>query len=590
MRQKWILILFLIPSLLFSIAAVQNGKDYSARSYITDVMVEPGGDLLITETVTFEFSGGPFTFVYRDIPTAYTNGINIIGASMDGRVISEGAGAGQYEIQPGSTIRVTWHFDETFDQVRTYSLQYRVLGAVRQQPNADTLEWNLLPTEYEYQIQSLEALVQYPDNITLRQPPEIKRGQAQVESAPGEVVWNAANYGPNEPLQVMLQFPPGSLITAAPAWQIRDQEASAVFSQVLPIGLLAGFVTMVLGILLFTSWKKRAVQADLDVPNVRDLPKRMSPPADLPPAHAGLIVKKSGQPDWATALGTLIDLSRRGWVQMVELKSGVFKTRTFEIHLLQEPGDQHQLRPHEYALLEMLFEKHGRWQSHISANDLSKAVSGGLKVYSKTLQEEMEAEGWISAQRRTLRSRMYAAALILFLLGIFIGTGLLIFAGFASNAGNWAALQLAVVLGAVFVGLGLAGLAGFIIALNLSPLSEKVLHQAVQWESFSLYLKDVTRNREPVVRPDLFEVYLPYAASFGLAQAWAKYFQKQGLQQTPVWFTPAVAGQDMSGFIYVMGATSSSGSSDAGGAGGGGAGGGGGSGAGISPNYTARIE
>jgi uncharacterized membrane protein len=265
---------------------------------------------------------------------------------------------------------------------------------------------------------------------------------------------------------------------------------------------------------------------------------------------------------------------------LVELKSGVFKTRTFEIHLLKEPYDQIDLRPHERALLEMLFEKRGRWLSHISANDLSKAVSGRLKIYSKTLQEEMEAEGWISAQRRTLRSRMYVAALILFLLGIFIGTGLFILAVFAGNAGNWATLQISVVLGAIFVGIGLAGLAGFIVASNLSPLSEKVLHQVVQWESFSMYLKDVTRNREPVVRPDLFEVYLPYAASFGLAEAWAKYFQKQGLQQTPIWFTPAVAGQDMTGFVAVMGATNSSGASDAGGAGGGGAGGGGGSGAG----------
>jgi uncharacterized membrane protein len=156
-----------------------------------------------------------------------------------------------------------------------------------------------------------------------------------------------------------------------------------------------------------------------------------------------------------------------------------------------------------------------------------------------------------------------------------------VFTTTARGAGSVSGIHSGVILGAFFAGLGFTGAAGLIMATGLTPLADHVVQQAAQWKSFSVYLKDVTRNREPVVRPDLFEVYLPYAASFGLAEAWAKYFQKQGMQTAPAWFTAASPDNNMGAFIAIMGSTNSAGSAGSGGgAGGGGAGGGGGSGAG----------
>jgi len=581
MKQKWILILILIPVLLFSTAAIQNEKAYFARSYVTDVIVQSGGDLLITETVTFEFTGGPFTFVYREIPTDYTDGIGEFTASMDGRMLSQGSQPGQYEIQPGNPTRITWHFEETYNQVRSFTLEYRVAGAVRQTPDADLLEWNLLPTEYEYTIQSVKAAVVYPENLRLLQTPVVLRGQAELESGRGIAEWRAANIGPDQPLHIALHFPPGSLISAPPAWQTRQADAAGAMRSALPIGLLTGFATTVLGILLLAFWQKRAGQPDLQLPPAGDMPKQMSPPASLPPAFAGLLAKKSDQADWSNALGTLIDLSRRGWIQLIETHTGLFKTRTFEVHLLRNPENAPDLRQHEQGLLEMLFTHRNRRRTEINAQDLTNAVSRYFKKYTDPLRAEMEADGWFNSKRRRARTRMYAVGVTLLLVGIGAGFAALILGSTARGAGSISGIYIGVILGAFFVGLGLAGAAALILAARLTPLADSVIQQAAQWKSFSAYLKDVTRNREPVVRPDLFEVYLPYAASFGLAEAWAKYFQKQGMQTAPAWFTAASPDNNMGAFIAVIGSTSSAGDSGSGGgAGGEGAGGGGGSGAG----------
>jgi hypothetical protein len=73
-------------------------------------MVKAGGTLSVTETVTFKFVGGPFTYVFRDIPTDKTDGIVIESASMDDQIMQHGSGTGQVEITYGNPVKVTWHF------------------------------------------------------------------------------------------------------------------------------------------------------------------------------------------------------------------------------------------------------------------------------------------------------------------------------------------------------------------------------------------------------------------------------------------------------------------------------------------------
>ncbi len=111
----------------------------------------------------------------------------------------------------------------------------------------------------------------------------------------------------------------------------------------------------------------------------------------------------------------------------------------------------------------------------------------------------------------------------------------------------------------------------------LTPLGEE---QSARWKGFAEYLKQVSKDKEPAIRPDYFERYLAYSAVFGLGAHWAKYFQNLGGVPLPIWFHATAGGDaDFGAMVAIMSASDSAGTS-AGGGGGGGASGGGSSGAG----------
>jgi uncharacterized membrane protein len=129
------------------------------------------------------------------------------------------------------------------------------------------------------------------------------------------------------------------------------------------------------------------------------------------------------------------------------------------------------------------------------------------------------------------------------------------------------------------------GVVGLLFGGSLTPLSDVGTETAVTWKEFSNYLKAVSKGKQAVDSPTMFEKYLPYAAAFGLLHPWAKHFEKDGWTETPAYFhvLPTTTGnQAMVAFVAMSAATNSSGGSAAAGAGAAGAGaaGGGASGAG----------
>ncbi len=48
----------------------------------------------VVETVIFRFEGGTFTYVFRELPRRRTDDIEIVSATMDGRDMPIGSGAG----------------------------------------------------------------------------------------------------------------------------------------------------------------------------------------------------------------------------------------------------------------------------------------------------------------------------------------------------------------------------------------------------------------------------------------------------------------------------------------------------------------
>ena len=231
-RTPFLAILLLLCALPLSVGAA---KSYTAERFDVEWNLTENGTLEVTETVVFRFAGGPFTYVYRELPQDYSDGIEGIAASLDGQLLPAGSQAGQVEIAGNDPIKVTWHFAPTTDTTHTFQLKYRVLGMIRQVAGADLFWWNALPTDYEYPIASSTVRLTYPVGLQPSGPPEVRRGAAQMAQGDGQVTWIARNIESGTPLTVALPFPAGSLIAAPPEWQARAASARAAMP-----GFLAG--------------------------------------------------------------------------------------------------------------------------------------------------------------------------------------------------------------------------------------------------------------------------------------------------------------------------------------------------------------
>jgi len=539
---------------------VAAAKDARAQRFDVAVTAQADGSLLVTETVVFAYTGGPFTFVTREIPTDRTDGITIIEARMDGVVLPPGDQPGQMEAGGSDPVEVRWHFAPTSDAVHTFTLTYRALGVVQTSAEADLLRWQALPDAHDYAIDSSTITLSYPAAAQPLGPATVEKSAAAVSTGDAQTTVTAQNLGPDDTLIVALRFAPGSLTTQTPAWQARaDQRAALTRQYALPLvalALLLGLGGSLLAVALW--WRVRPAPLPDNGPV-------MSPPSPLSPALVGALTSGQGEPAVTTALGTLFDLARRGVVAISQADKKNWlgqPSPAFVVTLNERPVD---LPGHEQHLLDQFFGPPAAPGATASLTEKMTALIGKWKPFAEPVKAAVRQRGWWDPARQMQRGRWIGWGLALLLVSLVS----LIAAGLLRDA--FGDLVFLLPLGG-FV----AGLVTVILGSRLSPYSDLGRAEANRWARFSKYLSDVIANREAVIRPDLFEHYLAYAAALGLAQGWVGFFQKRGEAAIPAWFQP-LAGAHNDGFVALIAVVNSSGASSAAGAAGAGAAGGGGS-------------
>lgn len=563
MSRKWLLFVTIV-CLFFTLGAAQSTKSYDADRFDVEAVVQTDGSLLVTETVVFNFHGEPFTYVFRELPTEYTDGIADVVGAIDGRTLPPGDQPGQLEISGRNPLRITWHFEPIRDASRTFSLTYRLRGLVRQANDQDILIWQPLPDNYEYPIAASLVRLSYPAAAVPLGEPEIQAGSATVTMAANQVSFSQQNLSPNTPLVIALRFPQGSLISAPPHWQ---QQVEAREKQA-PLWVGAAAVVLLMGVgatIILSASRRQSVPVEETL--------RYEPPQPLPAAFAHILYKQGTKPDWNAALATLFSLAQRGVLVIEENpEKKWYRGRDFIIKLAQEPSG---LLPHEESLLVLLFEtKKGRSRS-VGMAELSQRISSrAWGQFRQTLCAEFTAAGLLDSQQQQTKRRWTIAGILFILGGLVVTIPMMLI--LYTFSGLWPLLLAGSAIIVGFVMLIVSGL--------ITPLSRQGVALASQWRSFAAYLKQVIRNKAAATRPDIFDLYLPYAASFGILHGWARYFEKKGGAKLPPWFQTLTAAPDeaMGAFVAMTVASSASGGSAAGatGAAAAGAAGGGASGAG----------
>lgn len=560
------LVLALLPiALLLSIAA-QDDKSYSADRFDVDVVAQHDRSLRVEETVTFRFVGGPFSFVFRELPLEHTDGITDIVAGVDGVPWPQGTGPGQVEITGRDPIVVTWHLSPTSDAVQTFTLSYRALGVVSAGEAADVLDWQALPDEYEYDIASNRVTVEFPDPVQLLGQPEVRVGKSDVTVEGNRAIFTQGNLSAGDPLVVRLAFAPGGFSETLPTRQIRAAEQNSRAW----LWIAAAIATLLGGI-----WLVVAAVRPFRQPNVARSDHLLhKPPNELPPALAGYLTGDAMTGvGWPHALGTLFDLAGRGLITIEETAEKKWYNNA-EFTLTYHPQVA-TLRRHEQELLDLLFtDKSGVPHDTLTSTEMGKRItSSRWKQYTDSVMDELRQGGFLDKAAEDGRKRlMIWGGVFMFLAAALL---LLVFL-FGSIFGFWPLL----LVGAVFI----VGLILMIVGASISTRSVWGAQQAAAWEPFKRFLREVSRGKAELPDPAFYDAYLPYATAFGEADKWVNRYADSGYSRAPAYFNALSAdGSDIAAFVVIMAAVNSSGgsaSASAAGAAGAGAAGGGASGAG----------
>lgn len=489
-------------------------KDYLAELYAVNVAVQPDGALLVTETIHFRFQGGPFTRVFRELELNELDAIEDVQAYLDGRPLPPGGDEGQVEISGRDPLEVVWHFAPLSDSTHEFTLTYRVLGALRDGETGDSLRWWAIPPEHDYPIENVRVTLELPaEQANLLRNARLEGAQAQAQPLENGVSLEGGPVGEDDGVQLIAEFDP-ALVAAPPAWQARQLEFDRRMRQAIPIALASGGLVLLAGLAGLFLFSRR-YQRDQDLTTEAAF-RPSSPPASVLPAVAARLLGGA-----TPSLAALFDLAQRGVLRFEETGSAR-KDRRYK--LVRDQVDS-PLAPPEQALLEALFSSKGGEINELPLHEVGQRLTSGANRINAALEAELTRLGWLDPERQAARSRLNGIMLFALLLGV-----PLFVAGFF--------LRLPLLTG-LFLGFGaglfLLGLVGVIYALSFSPLSDQGARQAALWRGFSAYLNDIARGREPAPRPDLFDLYLPFAAGFGLVEAWVEYFRKQG-NTPPAWF------------------------------------------------------
>jgi len=543
-------------------------KSYRAEHFHSRVVVEPGGSIVVTETIRFAFGPDQFTYVYRELPSRRTDGLTILDASMDGVPMERGKSPGQYELKrDDDKRRIVWHFPATSNASRTFTVTYRAAGVVWQDTESDVLAWTLLPTRHEYAIDCASGEVAYPPDAALVAEAAFDPSASEVRHESQTVRFERCPFERNASWVVTLRFAPRSVAAVAPRWQQR----SALSRENQPLFLGLGGLVLLAGLGGFVMFALSHRHSRTDNSGTVAFP-----PDNLRPALAGSLIGTAASAGWGPVLGGVLELARRGalTVESIE-KTGLFKSQDVRISRGPAPAGA---SPHERVLLELLFNDKNGPRTSVTFSELAKtfASSRRWKQLKEVIASDLRTEGLLDADRERTRGRVMVIGLVVMLSSI---------VGFIASVALFDRVGESVL--AVPISLLIVGVAGMITGASLSPLSEDGHRRAGRWRAFKRTLgeaSETSAGSAPSV--ERLEHWLPYAVAFGTALAWMKRLQKQGVTMGPSWLAAvsrdgAHGPASIGATVAILSAGSSAGAHAGGHAGGvSGAAGGGASGAG----------
>ncbi len=500
MRIRALLVLLLLVPATVS----AQKKEVRAERFDTELELLQDGSLLVRESITFRFTGDTFTEVTRTVPHRRSDGLIDVRASLDGQVLPEGRGDNQVRLdRRRRELRVRWRFPETVDATRVFTLEYRVMGVLRLDPQRLGLAWQVLPQRHDYVIAEASVVLRTPEVATTLGGPELEAtGWTWTRQPDG--AWRAvkANLAADETAVLREAFAREGFSVSPPAWQSLEERTR----ELAPAFLVGAGVILIFGAGIVGMTRMRYHVPRVDSQAAMPAERNAWPPA-IGAALTGLRVGIS--PLHVSA--TLFDLLSRRILTLEEEQDASTKhtPRAFTLVMPKEgEGVRARLRPHEAVVLDSVWTvmKQGRARLQDAQRALLK--SDRYQAFKRALMQEITEAGFVDAERRAAGRGLTvtgATAVIVGVVGMMASVLLVPRMGEAVPV-----VPLAVVI---------VGVVCLIAGSTFPVLTQSGAAVSAQWAARARSLRDAAK-RGP--SGDEVDTWLPVAVGLGLGASFAK--------------------------------------------------------------------
>jgi uncharacterized membrane protein YgcG len=587
---------FLVPT---TPALGQGFVFESTPRFDVNIVIQPSGDLEITETIVQEFGSTPRHGIIRLIPNrlrydgefdrVYPIDLLSVRASPDTpNDVETKEENGNFVIRIGDP-------DETITGRHTYEIVYRVQGAMNGFADHDELFWNAIGTQWEQDIGRMNVRVSGPDDITRTacyQGPfgsTVPCDRRQITKK-GDAVFEQSNLPAFQAMSVVVALPPGTVASTAPILDERWSLDKAFSRTPASVGGGIGLLALIVGGFGALAWKRgrdvrfRGSQVDQVMGGppgaaTQAVPLfekgasvvEFEPPEGVRPGQIGTLVDEVANTLDVSA--TIVDLAVRKFLVIEEIpKTWLLGKADWNLRLLPEPADD-RLLPYEKRLLDGLFED----GDQVELSALRKKFAERLQKVKDALYNDMVSRKWFLRRPDRVRQTWVVIGALALSFGIAIT---ILLASFT----KYGLLGIPFVLGGILLLVG---------ANKMPARTAKGTAMTRRVNGFRIVIEKAEEYMSKwAEQENVFTRFLPFAVVFGVTDKWAKAFESLGqLPSDTTWYVstrPFVYAQfadSIDSFAVQTSGTISStpaGSGSSGFGGGGGAGGGGGGGGGGS--------
>lgn len=479
----------------------------------------PDGSVEVTENITFQFIGGPWQGIYRNIPVEYAGprGLNYSLFLDVKSVTDENGNKLRYDASRERQYRkLKIYIPHADSSTRTISIEYVVSDALRFFEDHDEFYWNVTGDEWPIPIEAASAHIVFPEGTSnLRSNVFTGAYRSTGRNAVAEVVGTGVDVhttsalGIHEGLSIAVAFEKGT---------VREPSSAGRFFRYLrsnwPLGVpVAAFF------LMFWLWWTRGRD-----PRLRPIAAQYEPPDKLTPGEVGTLIDNTV--DMRDITASIVDLAVRGYLVIEEQKKdhllGITHSEDYIFHLKKSRNEWTELRPHEQELLGGIFAG-GNAGDSVALADLHNRFYQNISAIKNQIFGSLVGQGYYARRPDSVRSTYI-------LLGMVIGFVLIL--GGSRIASNLGMAAVPFIVAGVVTAAVICAFGWFMPARTQS--GARALEGILGFEDFLNHVEADRFNRT-IKTPEMFEKFLPFAMALGVEKNWSKAFQ--GIYtQPPQWY------------------------------------------------------